>query len=99
MYVFGLNYRGFAAGTHLQRAALSELLNASQLRKQPNATQTAGCISKPQRQLLKAAFKDDREKEIYISQHRLFLRYPPVQLILLTPGSRGVNFFPSSHTV
>lgn len=60
-------------------------------------THTAGSTSKSQGRLLEAAFRDNKE-EMDISLHRLFLRHPPVPLIL-TPGSGRVNIFPSSHTV
>lgn len=46
-------------------------------------THTAGSTSKSQGRLLEASFRDNKEREMGISLHRLFLRHPPVPLILL----------------
>lgn len=89
MYVFGFE---------LQLILLLEHICNAERTPEPQPAQktshTAG--SKPQGWLPGAAFRDNKEREMDTSLHRLFLRHPPVPLIA---GSGRVNFFPSSHTV
>lgn len=77
-YVFGFELQLILLLEHICNAERTTEPQPAQ-----KTTHTAGSTSKSQGRLPEAAFRDNKEREMDISLHRLFPRYPPVPLILL----------------